>query len=194
MPFPPPHSSRKPSRWREKAEAIRRQRAMHPLRGVSFLPASIQNYYHRFYSNRAGKLFATKQPSFSMRHASPIWVYEINPATGKENYLGEGILHYSKEKHAIEIHQVRKDQSLLRTTEERTHIRGTRGIQMFRAILDFAIESAKKNGLDRIVLRCNPKLAEYYKKFGFKIMENIYAHENTGAIVGYEMEFHVPEK
>lgn len=190
----PPIPPKRPSRWRAKAEEIRKRRAMKPALHAHLLPAILRNAYSHFYSNASGQLFAANATPFSTSHAGSIFIYElvVHPKKGlHERFMGEGSIHFEPEKHAIVIHQAKKEQSQVQLLEDRARIRGTRGIQLFRPILDYAIASAKKNGIHKIVLGCNPKLKGYYEKFGFKVVDLIYAHENTGAIVGYTMELSI---
>ena len=156
------------------------------------IPPAIRDRYEHIYSNAKGEFFATHHTPFSFSHAGMVFIYGLHPQTGRERFMGEGIIFFDQEKHAIVIHQARKEQSQIQLLEDRARIRGTRGIQLFRPILDYAIASAKKNGIHKITLGCNPKLKEYYEKFGFKVVDFIYAHENTGVIVGYTMELSIP--
>ncbi len=191
MPAPSHNPSpRKHSHWRAKAEEIRRTRAMHLNMHPALAPA-IRDKFARIYSNAAGKFFATRPTPFSISNAGAIFIYEVHSKTGHEKFLGEGMILFNRKKNAVVIHFAKKEQSQVRVLEDRIRIRGTRGIQLFRPILDYAIEAAKKNGIPKISLACNPRLKDYYAKFGFKVVHPIHAHETTSAIVGYEMELPV---
>jgi hypothetical protein len=182
-----PPAPKKPTNWRAKAEEIRRKRAM-KLNPHPSIPPQTRDRFARIYSNEAGKFFATRPTPFSTSHAGAIFIYELHPQTGKEKLLGEGMILYDRENDSIVIHQARKEHEQVHVQSNRTRIRGTRGIQLFRPILDYAIESAKRLGIPKITLACNRRLMEYYSTFGFKVVGRIYEHENTSAIKGYEME------